>query len=295
MSAGYANILIDNYAAIYRKTSAVKPIIKWVGGKQQLLGQFNPYFPGTFNGYIEPFLGGGAVFFHLWNAGVLNDRIVLLDNNEELINLYMVVRDHPHELIRILSAHQARHSREYYYQVRSTDKQAVRLDPIERAARTLYLNRTCYNGLYRVNSKGQFNVPIGRYKQPRIVFKENLLAVSSAIQNVTLEVKDFRDILHTAQPGDFIYFDPPYHPLSKSSNFTQYTADNFSMKDQQELAELYAELSDRGCLCMLSNSDTPFIRELYGQFRMETVYAKRAVNSKAKGRAAIKELVVLNY
>ncbi len=295
MGVDFVGTSADNSSAFSVKKDALKPIVKWVGGKQQLLAQFKQFFPEHVNGYIEPFLGGGAVFFYLWNSGAVNDRIILLDNNEELINLYLALRDYPDELIRLLTVHQARHSREYYYKIRSADKQAEKLDSIERAARTLYLNRTCYNGLYRVNSKGQFNVPMGRYKQPRIVFKENLLAVSSAIQNVTIEVKDFRDTLHIAQPGDFIYFDPPYHPLSKSSNFTQYTADNFTEKEQRDLAELYAGLSAKGCLCMLSNSDTPLIRELYAPFRTETVYAKRAVNSKAKGRAAIKELVVLNY
>lgn len=272
-----------------------KPFMKWVGGKQQLLTQFEAYFPLDFERYFEPFVGGGAVFFHLWNGGGLPEDVFLLDNNAELINAYRVVRDQLNELICNLLIHQASHNREYYYKIRNLDRQQVELSDVERAARTIYLNRTCYNGLYRVNSKGQFNVPMGSYKNPQILYRDVLLSANEALQNVTLEVSDFRDLVEYARPGDFFYFDPPYDPVSKTASFTGYTAKNFQDSDQQDLAALFVQLTSKGCLCMLSNSYTPFILDLYKNFRVEIVHAKRAVNSDAKGRGIIREVVILNY
>ncbi|GAB4534433.1 MAG: DNA adenine methylase [Anaerolineae bacterium] len=272
-----------------------KPFVKWVGGKQQLLSQFETYFPTNFTRYIEPFVGGGAVFFHLWNTERLPGETFLFDNNEELINLYRIVRDNVDELIQLLVLHKASHNKNYYYKIRGLDRENVQLVDEERAARTIYLNRTCYNGLYRVNSKGQFNVPLGSYKDPQILYEDVLRAANVALQGVTVEVVDFREVVNFAQAGDFFYFDPPYDPVSKTASFTGYTANSFKDEDQRDLARVFEQLTKKGCLCMLSNSYTPFILELYEDFRIEVVQAKRAVNSDANGRGNIPEVVVLNY
>ncbi|MCB0209948.1 MAG: DNA adenine methylase [Anaerolineae bacterium] len=272
-----------------------KPFLKWVGGKQQLLAQFEAYFPQRFDRYFEPFVGGGAVFFHLWNTNRLPQHVFLLDNNEALINAFRVVRDNVDALVERLAEHKAKHSKEYYYHIRKLDREDIALTDVERAARTIYLNKTCYNGLYRVNRKGQFNVPMGSYKNPRILHEDVLAAASIALQHVTLAVGDFRDLLTLAQKGDFIYFDPPYDPLSKTASFTSYTAGDFGDQDQRDLADVFAALTEKGCLCMLSNSYTEFIQELYTPFKIEVVYAKRAVNSDANGRGNIKEAFILNY
>lgn len=276
-------------------TMNAKPFLKWVGGKQQLLVQFEEYFPQEFNRYIEPFLGGGAVFFHLWNTGRLGNPIFLFDNNEELINTYWVVKNKTEELIALLSNHQKKHNKKYYYGIRGLDRRDVELSNVERAARTIYLNRTCYNGLYRVNSKGQFNVPMGSYKNPQILAKDVLKAANQALQEAQIEVRDFRSIVELAEPGDFFYFDPPYDPVSKTANFTSYTAGDFGSDDQRDLAKVFTQLDEKGCLCMLSNSYTPFVLELYKNFEIKTVQAKRAVNSDANGRGAVTEIVVTNY
>jgi DNA adenine methylase len=274
-----------------------KPFLKWAGGKQQLLAQYEAYLPSSFERYLEPFVGGGAVFFHLWNRGRLPKRAFLFDNNEELINTFRVVRDKIDELIGILAIHKKNHNKEYYYAIRGLDRHArpVALSEVERAARTIYLNKTCYNGLYRVNSQGQFNVPMGSYKNPKILYEDTLRAASAALQGAQLEARDFRTMVELAQVGDFFYFDPPYDPLTKTASFTSYTAGNFRDEDQRQLAGVFARLSAKGCLCMLSNSRTPFILDLYENFRIETVRANRAINSDADGRGSIKEVVVLNF
>ncbi len=272
-----------------------KPFLKWAGGKQQLLAQYEPYFPAHFCRYFETFVGAGAIFFHLWNTGRLPSGAHLLDNNEELINVYKVVRDRLEELIAALVIHRERHCKAYYYEIRDCDRQGVPLSDVQRAARTIYLNKTCYNGLYRVNSRGQFNVPLGSYKAPKIFEEDALWAASVALQDVALEVRDFRSVVALAQAGDFFYFDPPYDPVSKTASFTSYTAGSFRDQDQRELADLFAQLTERGYLCMLSNSHTPLVRELYGRFRIEIIHANRAINSNASGRGAIEEVVVLNY
>jgi len=272
-----------------------KPFLKWVGGKQQLLAQYETSFPSRFTRYVEPFVGGGAVFFHLWNTGRLPDEVFLCDHNPELINAYMVVRDHCDDLIQILARHKQHHSHDYYYTIRNLDRQPMTLSDVEKAARTIYLNKTCYNGLYRVNRQGQFNVPMGSYKNPLILYAETLRAASTALQNVTLAVQDFRTLPDIARKGDFFYFDPPYHPVSKTASFTGYTAGNFSDDDQRQLAEVYTRLSQTGCLCMLSNSYTPLVLELYQPFRIQIVQANRAVNSDASKRGPIPEVVILNY
>ncbi|MBN1137510.1 MAG: DNA adenine methylase [Anaerolineae bacterium] len=276
-------------------TQEARPVVKWAGGKQQLLAQYEAFFPDRPVRYCEPFVGGGAVFFHLWNTGRLLEEKFLFDNNRELVNVYQVVRDDPEALLDLLAVHAERHDKRYYYQVRKLDRQDVELSDVERAARIIYLNKTCYNGLYRVNRKGQFNVPIGSYKDPKIRDEETLRAASAALQGVRIEVRDFRTVVDLAQAGDFFYFDPPYDPLSKTASFTSYTAGNFGDDDQRDLRDVFAQLTDKGCRCMLSNSYTPFVLDLYQAFRVETVRANRAISSDPNGRGGIPEVVVLNY
>ncbi|RMH40274.1 MAG: DNA adenine methylase [Gammaproteobacteria bacterium] len=274
-----------------------KPFLKWAGGKQQLLKQFERLFPSQFNRYIEPFLGGGAVYFYLWNRGqIQSDHSLLFDINEELINTYRVVRDQLDLLIELLEEHARQHCREYYYSVRALDRKPnFFMSDVERAARTIYLNKTCFNGLYRVNRKGEFNVPMGSYKNPQIFQEATLKAASDALQGTLLDVRDFRSVTAIARPGDFVYFDPPYVPLSATANFTSYTSSNFDQEDQHALASVFQELTERGCYCMLSNSYTPLVLELYEEFRIEVLLANRAINSKGNSRGLIREVVVLNY
>ena len=275
--------------------NTAKPFLKWVGGKQQLLLQFERLFPKSFGRYVEPFAGGGAVFFHLSNMQRLPDRSFLFDHNEELINVYLVVRDQLDTLIKKLEKHQKNHCKEYFYEIRELDRKGYKISDLERAARFIYLNKTCYNGLYRVNRNKQFNTPIGSYKKPNI-FNQNALELASfALQDVLLKVTDFRELTQFADAKDFFYFDPPYDPISETANFTAYTANSFQKQDQKDLARVFMELTEKGCFCMLSNSDTAFIRELYQNFNIHTVYAKRAINSNGSKRGSIQEVVVTNY
>lgn len=272
-----------------------KSFLKWAGGKQQLLGQYEPFFPKIINNYIEPFLGGGAIFFYLASKKIINGKVYLCDNNKELIITYNVIRDNVDELINRLDNYKSKHSKDFYYRIRDLDRNTMLTDPIEIAARMIYLNKTCYNGLYRVNSKGQFNVPMGSYKNPQIYIPDILLEASRVLRNAIIEVKDFRDAILVAKKGDFVYFDPPYHPLSKTANFTNYTSTSFSDKDQEDLANLYKSLDTKKCKCMLSNSMTPLIRTLYSNFSLIPIQANRAINSKADRRGTITEALVMNY
>jgi DNA adenine methylase len=274
---------------------SVKPFLKWAGGKQQLLAQYEQYFPAQFQRYFEPFVGGGAVFFHLWNAARLGDNTTLFDTNAELINVYTIVRDRVEDLIDVLALHEHRHSREYYYKIRGLDRQPGHLSDLELAARTIYLNRTCYNGLYRVNKRGHFNVPMGSYKDPKVLHVDTLRAASIALQGVWIERRSFETVRALGERNDFFYFDPPYDPVSRTASFTSYTAGNFRDEEQRRLAKVYAHLSNKGCLCMLSNSYTPFVLELYQNYRIEIVQANRAINSNGNSRGNVKEVVVLNY
>ncbi len=275
------------------------PFVKWAGGKSQLLPQFEPYFPADFGRYVEPFVGGGAVFFHLYNQGRLVGRpVVLIDRLEELINGYRVIQAGVEDLIEELQRHEAhKMDAAHFYRLRNWDRApgySQRSD-VERAARFLFLNRTCYNGLYRVNRRGQFNVPFGRYRNPTICDAYNLRAVSRALQGVTLLADDFERCLEFAGPGDFLYLDPPYHPLSDTASFTSYTSDDFGVEDQRRLAGLFRELDRRGCQVMLSNSYTDLIRELYDGYEQVQVQAIRAISSKSSDRGAIPELLVMNW
>ena len=276
----------------------LSPFVKWAGGKSQLLSQFQPYFPARFERYIEPFVGGGAVFFHLHTQGRLRAKeIVLIDHLEELINCYLAVQSQVEALIEELRQHEPHKlDADYYYQVRAWDRRPgyPRRSDVERAARFLFLNRTCYNGLYRVNRKGQFNVPFGRHDNPAVCNAANLRAASQALQGVILESGDFTRCLEWAYPGDLVYLDPPYHPLSNTASFTSYTSTAFDAQDQRRLAHLFRQLDGQGCQVMLSNSCTPLIRELYQGYEQIQVQATRAISSKGDQRGAITELLVLN-
>jgi DNA adenine methylase len=274
------------------------PFVKWAGGKTQLLAQYEPYFPVDFERYIEPFVGGGAVFFYLYNQRLLQGKqVLLLDNLEELINAYRVIQTQVEDLILALQTHESQKGDAgYFYQVRAWDRRSdyARRGDVERAARFIFLNRTCYNGLYRVNRRGQFNVPFGRYDNPTVCDAGNLRAVHQALQGVTLLNDDFSRCLELAAPGDFVYLDPPYHPLSDTANFTSYTSNAFGMEDQRRLAQLFRALDRRGCQLMLSNSYTGLIRELYGAYDLVQVQASRAISADGRGRGSIPELLVMN-
>ena len=274
-------------------TTKADPFLKWAGGKGQLLKQYEVFFPEKFNNYLESFVGGGAVFFHFYSTGRLchGKRAILLDSNEELINCYLVIKEDIKNLIRTLSGRKFINNEKAFYKIRAEEPE----DRFERAARTIYLNKTCFNGLYRVNSRGKFNVPFGNYQNPLICNSTNLRAVSFALRNVEILCADFDQCLEFAKRDDFVYFDPPYQPLSKTSSFTSYTKNSFKEDDQKKLYKVFKELDRIGCKVMLSNSDTPFIWKLYKEFRIEVVLAKRAINCKASGRGKINELVVLNY
>jgi DNA adenine methylase len=270
----------------------VPTFIKWAGGKTQLLPQLVQFMPNNISRYEEPFLGSGAVFF-LLKLNFDLEKVVLSDNTSELINCYQMVKDNVQNLLEHLVIHKENHSKEYYYKIRAKNPEV--LTPVERASRFLYLNKTCFNGLYRLNSKGEFNVPIGSYINPNIVNKDDILYAHQLLQNVCIKERDFAEVLSDVQDSDFIYFDPPYHPLSSTAYFTSYTAKSFSLDDQIRLYEVFKSLDQRHCLLMQSNSDTEFIRNLYKDFRIEKVTARRAINSDASKRGPISEVLILNY
>ena len=273
-------------------TSAA-PVLKWAGGKRRLLAQYEPHFPGTFDRYFEPFFGGGAVFFWLFSRGLLNNTPVFLnDVNPELVNFYTVLRDDCESLISKLQEHAKKHGKDYYYETRA--KKQRQMKPANRAARLMYLNRTCFNGLYRVNSKGEFNVPMGRYKNPLICDPAGLRAASAALQEGTFGLGCFEEAVSGAKAGDLVYFDPPYVPLNTTSSFTSYTRENFTLEDQERLAQTFRELAHRGVKVCLSNSDTPVVRDLYKDFTQHVIMAPRAINSKADRRQKVSELLVVS-
>lgn len=262
------------------------PVLKWAGGKTRLMKELVSRLPERWTGYYEPFVGGGALFFHL---GTTPSRIS--DLNEELINVYTAVRDRVDALMGALQS--LTYDRESYYGMRGLDPDT--LDPIERAARIIYLNRTCFNGLYRVNRRGQFNVPMGRYRDPVICQTDRLLQASARLEGVEIVHAGYAEAVSGTIEGDFVYFDPPYQPLSATANFTSYTAGAFDENDQAELAAIFTALGERGVQCLLSNSDTPLIRDLYAGHRIDQVMAPRAISRTAGGRAAVAEVLVRNY
>ena len=266
------------------------PIVKWVGGKRQLMFELLKNMPANYNRYFEPFIGGGALFFELQP-----ENAYISDMNEELINLYSVVRDDVDGLIEDLEKHEV--SKEYFLNIRNIDRTEMfsKLSNIERASRFIYLNRTCFNGLYRVNSQGQFNVPFGNYSNPRIIDENNLKNCSELLKNTEIKVADFSEILTKVQKGDFVYFDPPYVPLNDTSSFTSYTKAGFDIDMQFKLRVVCDELDSMGVKFMLSNSDTKLVNELYSNYEIKKVFATRAVNANADGRGKITEVLVRNY
>lgn len=267
------------------------PFLKWAGGKRQLISQMYKYFPKNFNKYIEPFIGGGAVLFYLKPK-----FSIIIDINKDLINCYKVIKNNVKELIELLKNH--KNEKNYYYKIRALDRddeKFTKLSNIEKASRIIYLNRCCYNGLYRVNSKGQFNVPFGKYRSPNFCDKENLLAVNKALQNVKIIHGSFELCLDYAEKDDFVYFDPPYYPISKTSSFTSYTKENFGKNSQKRLYNVFENLNERGCKLMLSNSYNEYIKSLYENYRIVTLDARRAINCNAAKRGNINVLLILNY
>lgn len=268
------------------------PFLKWAGGKSQLLNAITQSAPLAFDRYFEPFVGGGAVFFRLKseNPGL---EAQLSDSNADLINAYAAVRDTPEELFEVLAQHRKRHCEEYFYMVRAYE--AASLSPVEQAARIIYLNKTCFNGLYRVNRSGRFNVPYGRYANPKIFDESSLRAASLALKQTKLKCCTFDEAVRTAREGDFVYFDPPYQPLNATSNFTSYTSAAFCQNSQALLKEVFDDLTRRNVRALLSNSDSPLIRRLYRGYNVRVVQAIRAINSNAEKRGKVNELLVSNY
>ncbi|MCY7276641.1 MAG: DNA adenine methylase, partial [Phormidesmis sp. CAN_BIN44] len=249
-----------------------RPFLKWAGGKNKLIQQYLPYFPEGYRRYHEPFLGGGAIFFHLQPP-----QSFLADINIELVNVYRCVREQVEELIVLLEEHTTLHGQEHFYVVRSqlttSDDWFLDGNNLTRAARFIYLNKTCFNGLYRENSKGQFNVPIGSYEKPLICDPDAIRAASSALQSAQIDRSSFDIVLdHAKDSDDFVYFDPPYYPLSATSKFTSYSRYSFNEPDQIRLKDTFVELSNRGVKVMLSNSDCPFVRDLFKDFKIHTIY-----------------------
>lgn len=276
------------------ENSLLKPMLKWVGGKRQLLSDIVPMIDKTCSMYVEPFVGGGAVLFDIQPR-----KAIINDYNEELINVYKTVRDNLDEVLNKLRVHEEKNSKDYYYEIRSLDRsiEFVNLSNVDRVARMLYLNRTCYNGLYRVNSTGYFNVPFGKHKNPNIVNEDTLRVVSKYLtdNDVRILSGDYKKVLRGLDKDSFVYLDPPYMPISKTSVFTAYTeGGGFRYSDQVELKNECDILTKKGIRFLQSNSDCEEIRELYKDYKIKTVKAKRCINSVATKRGEINELLIHN-
>ena len=279
------------------KVKIAKPFVKWVGGKGRLISELAKYYPEEYNEYYEPFVGGGAVFYSLTpKIAHINDL------NSVLISLYSLIKNDVTNVISTLRELE----NEYHSLATIEDKKELYLqkrnefnnlsnDSFQKAVLLIFLNKTCFNGMYRENSKGGFNVPFGKHEKPTICDELNLLAVSDALQHVTITYSSYEAITSRAKSGDFIYFDPPYHPLNTTSSFTAYQAGGFNADDQRKLRDEFMRLSDLGCKVMLSNSDAPLINELYKDFNIHKIYAARAINSKGDSRGKILEVLVTNY
>ena len=275
-----------------------QPFIKWVGGKRTLVKRLGKMMPENFNNYFEPFVGGGAFLFHLYSEEILkNKEKTIFDINSELINTYKVVKNNPNELIKNLKEYKLKHNKEFYYKIRLLDRKEgfKTSDEILRATRFIYLNKTCFNGLYRVNKSGYFNVPVGSYKNPNIADEEVILNASKALRNVDIYNSSYDKVLEFAQKRDLVYFDPPYYPLNRTSNFTSYSENDFLEKEQEELFNVFERLAKKGVFVMLSNSDTPYIKELYKNYDINIVDMNRFINSKANGRGKVSEVVVRSW
>jgi len=286
--------LKQQYSQIFATTP--KPFVKWAGGKRQLITSLEGHLPKKFGTYFEPFLGGGALLFHLLNQSP-NLKCNISDLNSDLILAYITIRDKVEQLVESLERHSGKYSAdkiEYYYSVRESAPK----NQIEKVSRLLFLNKTCFNGLYRVNSKGQFNVPLGRYTNPSIVNKENLISVSKILQskNIAIRCQDFEAILDEAKKDDYVYFDPPYQPVSKTANFTSYTKCEFTYDDLKRLANVCQKLDKKDCKVLLSNSNTKEVRKLFSsKWKVVEVSANRAINSNSKKRTGHTELLIKNY
>lgn len=273
-----------------------RPFLKWVGGKGRLLSQLQEYYPKKYKRYFEPFLGGGAVFFDVQpSVAFLNDI------NTTLITAYRHIQKKPAELIKLLGELEKKYHKKsetdrsnYYYEIRARFNE-LKDGTIEKTVCLIFLNKTGFNGLYRESSTGGFNVPFGRYKNPKILDADNILSVSKSLRDVELLSGSFEEAVKDARRGDFVYFDPPYFPLTKTSTFTSYHEKKFLKDEQIKLRDVYADLDKRGCFVMLSNSYTDLISQLYKQFNQNTVLASRAINCKAEGRGKINEYIITNY
>jgi DNA adenine methylase len=272
----------------------LKPFLKWAGGKRQLTKKIREFVPTDFNLYFEPFVGGGAVLFDLQPPTAL-----INDVNEELINCYRIIKETPEPLIAHAKLHP--NTKRHFYRLRSRDRKPdfKKMSALERASRILFLNKTCFNGLFRVNSQGHFNVPYSKYANPLIVDEVAIRAASRYLNSSTVEMSsgDFADAVSGAGRGDFVYFDPPYDPISDTSSFTGYNLPSFDRKEQQRLKSLCDDLTRRGCKVLLSNSATDFIRTLYRNERRYTIVevkANRNINSVGSGRGKVKELLIFN-
>ena len=271
-----------------------KPFVKWAGGKNGLINSLISFIPKNFNSYFESFVGGGALFFYLKNLNILNSKkIYLNDKNTELINAYKQIKINPNKLLEELEILKNNHSKEYFYKIRNLDRDFdfYSLSEFFRAARFIYLNKTCFNGLCRYNAKGNFNTPMGSYKNPKIYDKDLIFSVYEVLKNVSITNKDFEVVSLKAKKGDFVYFDPPYYPLNKTSSFVSYT-DNFSANEQIRLYKLFKMLDCEGIKVLQSNSNTDFIKELYKDFEIIEVISKRAINCKGDKRGKITELII---
>ena len=276
--------------------SQPKPFVKWAGGKRQLMPELEKNFPTKFGTYVEPFLGGGAVMFDLLTKEH-NLKCNVSDLNSDLVLSYVTIRDRLEKLIESLENHSKNYHKDstgYYYEVRNQEPK----NQIEKVSRLLFLNKTCFNGLYRVNSKGKFNVPLGRYTNPNIVNKENLQAVSKTLQSgkIKISCRDFSSIIKDAKKGDFVYFDPPYQPVSDTANFTSYTHRDFTEDDLERLADLANQLNSKGCNVMLSNSNSKTVKKLFSSgWKIKEIKANRAINSNSQKRTGHKEIIIKNY
>lgn len=273
----------------------LKPFVKWAGGKRQIISKLKSFMPSKFNCYFEPFLGGGALFFSIMpNVAVINDY------NEELMNVYRVIKDKEmyKKMIRVLKVHEKKHSEKYFYFIREKDqnKRSInRMKPWTRAARTVYLNKSCFNGLYRVNKSGFFNVPFNGKNNIKTYDKENLKNIHNYLVNKNIEMLsgDFENAIKNAKKGDFVYFDPPYDMVNNS--FTGYTNDGFGKESQIRLSQVYKDLDKKGVFVMLSNHNTPLIKDLYKDYKINVIKAKRMINSVGSKRGEIEEVIIINY
>jgi len=276
------------------KNKLIVPFLKWVGGKRLLIPEIKKMLPKGISArpYYEPFIGGGALFFDLQpKCAVINDY------NEELINVYKVIRDNPNELIEDLKKH--KNTAEYFYQIRAVDRQPLfsSLTDVERASRIIYLNKTCYNGLYRVNNAGEFNSPFGKYKNPNIINEPVIKAVSKYLNSGRIQIlnEDYEVILRDIPTNSFVYLDPPYHPVSESANFTGYVQGGWGEKDQLRLRNTCDALNSKGIKFLLSNSASDFIKEIYADYNIRIVQANRAINSDSSKRGQVDEFLISNY